>query len=356
MSKRVVRRWMPSVMMAIRAAVAAMAAWLAGNLLPGDMSDYAYAAPLGAFIATGSTVFTVARAAMQQTVGLAMGAALGVALLQLDIPAPVKIGIIGGVGVLAQAITRLGGGASSVPVAALLVIIFGGIDPDGYAIAYVGQFALGLAIGVVVNLIASPPLRDREAAEQIDDTAEDLARRFETVAEAMRGDWPPEDDSWSYWPPDLEARIDQLGEKVRVARESRRLNSRTLWHAHDISEDEEDLAALRAVVHRAIDVLDALSGAAWSMPVEVTLDDEALHLTADALDRLAAHLRAWPVQEGVAEASTALGGAIDALYRHVVARAEPESGALAIVYSLRAMRERIDRASSSLEKPEASAE
>ena len=257
---------------------------------------------------------------------------------------------------LAQAITLLGAGASSLPVAALLVIIFGGIDPDGYAVAYVGQFTLGLVIGVVVNLIASPPLRDREAAEQIDETAHELAQRFDTVAEAMRGDWPPEDDSWSYWPPELEARIDQLAEQVRIARESRRLNPRTLWDGHDVIEDEEDLAALRAVVHRAIDVLDALSGAAWSTPVQVRLDDEALRLTADALDRLAVHLRAWPVQEGVAEASTALGGAIDALYRHVVARAEPESGALAIVYSLRAMRERIDRASSSLEKPEASAE
>ena len=121
-SKRAARRLMPSVTMATRAAVAAMAAWLAGNLLPGEVAHYAYAAPLGAFIATGSTVFTVARAAMQQAAGLAIGAALGVGLLQLDIPAPVKVGIIGGVGVLAQAITRLGTGASSVPVAALLVV------------------------------------------------------------------------------------------------------------------------------------------------------------------------------------------------------------------------------------------
>ncbi|WP_306231903.1 FUSC family protein [Agrococcus beijingensis] len=345
-AQRFLVRWLPPgrVANAVRAALAAMAAWLAGNTLPGDIRDYAYAAALGAFIATGTTIFTIARTALQQAVGLAIGAALGLAMVALQLPALVEIGIIAAVGVALQGAAALGIGAGVVPVVALLVILFGGVDADGYAVGYVGQFTVGLLVGVLVNAIALPPLHDREAHRRIDAAVHDLADRADALAELLRGDWPPEDDAWSMWGAELEQRVADLEADVREAGESRRFNPRTLWREHDVEHDRAAVDALKAVVHRVIDLLDALAGAAWATPVKVNLDADERMKAADAVTALSAHLRAWARLEGVADASAASMEAIDALYEHVSAQPRPESGAGAVVFALRAIRARVDRA------------
>lgn len=343
--QRALLRWFPPhrVADAVRAAIAAMAAWLVGNLLPGDLAQYAYAAALGAFVATGTSFFSIARTALQQAVALAIGAALGLALTNVDLPGLVAIGIVAAVAVLLPGATALGTSASVVPVAALLVLMFGDIDPDGYAIAYVGQFSVGLVVGVLVNALARPPLYDRRARHRIHLAVRSLADRVDALAEMLRGDWPPERSDWADWAPELEAWTADLDEDMRQARESRRLNPRTLWRPHDVGRDRDDLAAVHAIVHRMVDVLDTASGAAWSTPVAVALDRDERRLTADALDATAAHLRSWSAQRGVVEASDASAAAIDALYARVTERTRPESGASALIFALRAMRERIDR-------------
>lgn len=342
---RAVRRWLHPLHLAtaLRTAIAAMGAWLVGNLLPGGMDEYAYAAALGAFVTAGGTAFAIARTALQTALGLIGGAALGLLLFPLDIPELAKIGIIAIVGILLPGIARLASGAGMVPVAALLVIMFGRIDPDGYAIAYVSQFTIGMIVGVIVNLVALPPLHDTDARERIRVATLAVADRIEAVAEMLRGEWPPERQDWTEWAPELETWIADLSADMRRARESRRLNLRTLWRRHDVDVDTNDLAALQAVVHRAVDVLYAASGAAWSIPIKVTLDADERALLADASQALGAHVRSWADDEDVAEASEASKAAIEALYAHVHSKPQPESGAGSIIFSLRAMRERIDR-------------
>ncbi|WP_072314860.1 FUSC family protein [Agrococcus sp. Marseille-P2731] len=346
--RRFFAAWFPPdrVVNALRAAAAAMGAFLVGTLLPGDMSEYAYAAALGAFVAIGTNLFSIARAALQQIVALAIGAAIGLALFNLDIPALVKIGIIAAISVLLPGARTLGAGASYVPVAALLVIMFGRIDPDGYAVAYVGQFSLGLVVGVIVNAIARPPLYDRQAHERLRLATRSLADRVEALTDQLRGEWPPDRRDWLEWGSELEVWIADLEDEMSEARESQRLNPRTLWRSHDLTRDRDELAALRAVVHRMIDVIDTVSSAAWGTPIEVHLDESERALTADALAALEAHLRSWVAEEGVADASIASGVAIDALYAHAIVKPEPDSGAAGLVFSLRAMRERIDRVAS----------
>lgn len=321
-----------------------MAAWLVGNQLPGDLSRYAYAAALGAFVATGTTVLTIARTSAQQAVGLVIGAGIGLAVLPLEAPGLVKIGVIAAVGVLLQGSTTLGPGAKIVPVAAVLVILFGGVDADGYAVGYVGQFSLGMLVGTLVNAVVVPPLHDRQARERIRVAVDELAGRVDELAEMLRGPWPPDRDDWRSWGPELEDWMTELAEELREARESQRLNPRSLWRRHDLERDADDLARLRGVVRRSISIIDALSGAAWSDPVKVHLRPEDRVLLADAVAGAATHLRAWSGGEGLEEASAASGATIEALYAGVTARREPESGAGAAVFALRAIRERIDGA------------
>lgn len=343
-AKRSVARALPlfRVAIAVRAALAAMAAWLVANQLGPELADYAYAAPLGAFVATGTTIFTVARTALTQAVGMTVGALVGIGLLAVAWPGIAKIGLIAGVAVLMQGIPRFGQAATVVPVVAVLVIIFGGVDAEGYAIGYVGQFVLGMALGVLVNAVALPPLYDRETRQHIHETVADLAERTEVLAETLRGDWPPEREDWAGWGPELRDRVAALDGQVDEARDARRFNLRMLWHRHDLDVDTKAVSALRSVVHRMDDVLEALAAAAWDRPIEITLEGDERQLAADAVEALAAHLHAWHDREGVDAASAASQDAIDALYRRSIEHDEPQSGVATVVFALRAMRERVD--------------
>ena len=343
-AKRSVARALPMfrVAIAVRAALAAMAAWLLANRMGGDLADYAYAAPLGAFVATGTTIFTVARTALRQAIGMLAGAVIGIGLLNVEWPGIAKIGLIAGVAVLMQGIPRFGQAATVVPVVALLVIIFGGVDADGYAIGYVGQFTLGMAIGVLVNAVAMPPLYDRETRQQIHDTVDDLAERTEVLADTLRGEWPPEREDWAGWGPELRDRVVALDAQVDEAREARRFNVRMLWHRHDLDADEQAVSALRSVVFRMDDVLEALAAAAWDRPIEITLERDERRLAADAVAALAVQLRTWHDGGDVDAASATSQEAIDALYRSSIAHEEPQSGVATVIFALRAMRERVD--------------
>ena len=223
----------------------------------------------------------------------------------------------------------------------MLVIIFGGIDADGYALGYVGQFTLGMAVGVLVNAIA-PALYDREARKQIRDAVNDLAWRVDTLAETMRGEWPPERDDWAGWGPELRTAVEDLGNQVEEAREARRLNIRMLWHKHDLKTDERALTALRSVVHRTEDVLEAVASTAWEQPLGITMERDERRLAADAVAALAQHLSAWHGARDVEAASKASEEAIDALYQRVIEVDQPQSGVVSVVFALRAIRERID--------------
>ena len=222
------------------------------------------------------------------------------------------------------------------------VIIFGGVDADGYAIGYVGQFTLGMAIGVLVNAVAMPPLYDRETRQQIHDTVDDLAERTEVLADTLRGEWPPEREDWAGWGPELRDRVVALDAQVDEAREARRFNVRMLWHRHDLDADEQAVSALRSVVFRMDDVLEALAAAAWDRPIEITLERDERRLAADAVAALAVQLRAWHDGGDVDAASATSQEAIDALYRSSIAHEEPQSGVATVIFALRAMRERVD--------------
>ncbi|WP_206448078.1 FUSC family protein [Agrococcus sp. KRD186] len=352
-AKRSVQRAVPlfRLAIAVRTAIAAMVAWLIGSQTGGDFDNYAYAAPLGAFVAVGTTVFTIGRTALQQAIGMAGGAVLGLLMIRLDWNGILEIGLIGLVAVLLQGVPRFSQGAMVVPVVAVLVILFGGANPDRYAIGYVGQFALGMAVGVIVNALVLPALYDKETRTQIREAVDDLAQRVDVLAETMHGPWPPERRDWAGWGSELRAVVEQLDQQVSEAREARRFNVRMLWNRHDLSVDERALAALRAVVHRMGDVLDAVASTAWEHPMGIDIEQDERQLAADAVAALAAHIHAWHDLGDVPAASAASQDAIDALYRRVISVDEPQSGLASVIFALRAIRERIDWAAS--EQPEA---
>src|SRR5919112_113289 len=117
--------------------------------MPGTIDEYPYYAPLGALSAMYPTVMGSVRTGLQTVAGLALGILLAAGVLLVGPPNLVTIGLAVGIGTLLAGVRRLGAGAEYVPMAALFVLIVGGPDAEDYSVGYLGQMAVGVAIGLL---------------------------------------------------------------------------------------------------------------------------------------------------------------------------------------------------------------
>ena len=101
-------------------------------------------------------------------------------------------------------------------------------------------------VGVLVNLLVWPPLRDRGAAAQVDAIDDRLGALLCDMAAALREGCPPETaDEWIARSRELDEEIEQAWGVVRQARESGRLNPRRGTH-----ERMRAAAAFDAILER----------------------------------------------------------------------------------------------------------
>jgi hypothetical protein len=203
----------PAVPLALRAALAALAAWLV--VLPfGGLADmYAYYAPLGALLSVSTTVLSSLRTAAQMALALGLGACLAGAALQVGLPQPLALGLVIGLGTLLSAWRRLGVQGSWVPISALFILILGHHDPEGFVVGYLGFTILGAAIGSLVNM-AFPPLRLAVALQAADDLRSALVDQLDSLADGLEQEPLPGPEEWGGRRFQLEPRARRLQELV----------------------------------------------------------------------------------------------------------------------------------------------
>lgn len=214
----------PQGVLAVKAAVAAGAAWLLVQPFGGIADEYGYYAPLGAVVVMSTAVMTSVRTGLQAVAAIGLGA--GLALLAQELPVPRVLGLMAvvGVGTSLAAWRRLGGMGVWVPVASLFVLLLGGSSPTSYILGYAGLTAVGAAVGVVVNL-AAPQLPLGRTLHAMTTLQAELSRQLREVADDLSTEEDLGADSErirSFLEP-REKRLDQL---VSEARESRRANWR----------------------------------------------------------------------------------------------------------------------------------
>jgi uncharacterized membrane protein YgaE (UPF0421/DUF939 family) len=149
----------PTVVLSIKASLAAGLAWVVVRPLGGVADDYPYYAPLGAVIATSATLARSVRDSARALTAIGLGA--GVALLAQAPPLPQLVALVlaTGVGVAVGSWHLLGRRASWVPVTALFVLLVGDAHPWHYALGYAGLTALGAFVGIAVD--AAVPQRPK---------------------------------------------------------------------------------------------------------------------------------------------------------------------------------------------------
>lgn len=285
----------------LRAAVAAMLAWLAVLPLGGAAADYPYYAPLGAVVAVTSSVIGSVRGSLQTIAAMAVGVVLAVA----STPFPQVVGLLVVVALgTALATSRpfeiLGTASSWTPVTGMFVLVIGGDSPWDYAGAYVGLTTLGALIGLAVNALW-PPLPLRAEARALARVRDALADRLDSVAEGLRGDLPPTPDEWAARVSDLDLLVARMRTVATQAGEARRANWRVRRWRTSSEQRYLEARALERLAFLVEDLTDLLADQEHAHREAVALGPDLRPHAAEALAALGDVLRT--VADGVDEAA-----------------------------------------------------
>lgn len=308
------------LLLALKAAVAAGAAWLVAQAVPGAASHYPYYAPLGAVIATGPTVLGGIREGLRTLVGLAVGVGLALAVVATGGPHYLTVPIAVGVAILAAGFRFVGEANTWVASAAIFVLLIGGADPEDYSVGYLVQMIVGAAVGVAVNMLLFPPLAVREAERQLQAVQGRLADHLESLAEALEDD-EVSGQSWAERLDQLQSETAKARRSVRRADESRRGNPRAVRHdvRDRVDTHYEGLRALERATFAVTDLTDMLGHASPVTEPFGGVDPELIPAFVEALRRVAAAIRAAPggpdedpdARRGAEEALIALQSQLD---------------------------------------------
>src|SRR3954451_3023245 len=218
--------WWTNALQIVKTVLAAVVAWvLAVHVF--DI-EQAFLAPWAALLTVHATVYRTLRRGVQQVgatvlgvlVAFALGSALGLNALSLG------IAIL--VGLLAGSVRGLRAETTTAAATALVVLTTGASDDPGMLVMRLLDTGIGIGVGLLVNLLVWPPLRDRTAARQVDVIDDRLGELLCEVAEAIRGGYSPEDvDDWLSRTTELDHDIEQAWGVVHQAHESGRWNPRS---------------------------------------------------------------------------------------------------------------------------------
>ena len=341
------------MLLALKAAIAVGIAWFIAPYMPGVADDYPYYAPLGALVSMYPTFMGSVKAGLQTLAGLLLGVLLAGVVVVLAEPNLVTIPLVVGVAVLVSGIGILGHGKDYVPVAALFVLIIGGQNADEYSIGYAVQMAVGVACGLLVNVLILPPLNFSAAVLQLSRFRTMLASHLEGLAEALTEDWPPEPEAWTRYNADISAAGHDVREAIYHADESRKGNPRARRHRRDISTDYQDLRSLETVGFHIKDITDVLAGAGGLQPLSTEIPGELRTPIADSLLTAADTLRAWEAgDDDLPERRKAAADTLDGLLQQVGAHTSAGAGAISPAASVATAVRRILETIESATEPE----
>jgi uncharacterized membrane protein YgaE (UPF0421/DUF939 family) len=247
----------PRLGMAVKAALAASLAWALVQVVPGPAADYPYYAPLGALIATSTTLTGSVREAAQVVTAISLGAAVALAADALAGPNLVTIALVVAAAVLLGSWSRLGSARSWVPTSGLFVLIIGNTNPTGYVIGFAGLTLLGALVGLAVTA-AFPPLPLAPAQAELQVLRDTLADQLDDLADGLGQESPPTAEEWQSRIRTMDPVLARMRAAVDQTREAQRGNRRAHRYAQDARRQVRQartLERLTLLVEQLTDVL-----------------------------------------------------------------------------------------------------
>ncbi|MBP2326980.1 hypothetical protein JOF56_007365 [Kibdelosporangium banguiense] len=282
----------PALVQAVKAALAAVLAWLAAAQLF-DLAQ-PFLAPWAAVFIVEATVYRSLRSAGQQV------AAVGIAvLLAALVEAVVPWQVLGmAVAVLAGLLIGqgrwFGDSGPWIGITALLLITWGTVTQSTLLVDRLIETVLGVAVGLAVNALVFPPVYGVRAQKVTWRLASDMAELLEEMAEALRGDVLPDGtESWTRRASEALVLVRQAEHTIELSRESRRLNVRQPAFLFRTPHDERQaiLIGLRSTWPYIAEIAQTLRTTAGRVRPFDSPDSASLKAFATLLDRMAAVVR-----------------------------------------------------------------
>lgn len=204
----------------VKTVVAAVAAWLLAVRVFGLAQPFL--APWAAMLTVHATVYRTVSRGVQSVLATVLGVLLSFAAAEvLGIGAwTLAAALLAGLLLARLGVLRQEG--VTIATTALFVLTTGYEHQQAMLLDRIFDTAIGVAVGVVVNLVVVPPLNDRSAQQQIDDVNRDLGALLGDMAAQMRSQWTEEHSGeWIERTRGMDSDLEHAWQVV--------------WHAHESS-------------------------------------------------------------------------------------------------------------------------
>lgn len=313
------RQWVshPRWSLALKGALAAALAWFVGVLAPEPFSDYPYYAPLGAVVATTSTLVRSVRESAQAVLAILVGAAIARGVDLVLAPSASSVALVVGLALLCSPWRWFGGMGSWAVTSALFVLIIGNAAKVEFVGAYAGLVVVGAAIGIAINLVV-PPLPLTPSEHALDRLRATLVDQLEALADGLAGDRAPSQQEWAARRREVDPTLARAREAVARTREAARANVRLRRHRDWAASQLHRAAVLEASAAVVDDLVRLLVEWESAERDDVALGPRLRPLAAAALGAYADALRSVERARADEPALVALDDAIESLRRAVL--------------------------------------
>jgi uncharacterized membrane protein YgaE (UPF0421/DUF939 family) len=239
----------------VKTVAAAVLAWVIAAQVFGLVQPFL--APWAALLTVHATVYrTLARGAQQVSAAVlgvvfawAAGSTLGINV--------VSLGLVLLAAMVAGSVRALRAESTTAAATALMVLLTGYIHSGSMLLGRLLDTAIGIGVGLLVNLLVWPPLRDRAAARRVDTIDDRIGELLTGMARDLGGGDEPDVEAWVDRTRELDHDIDDARALVRQARESGRLNLRR--RAAPRVRATEDFDALLGRLEQAVAELRSMA-------------------------------------------------------------------------------------------------
>lgn len=216
--------WWNDVLQLVKTVLAAVAAWvIAASVL--DLPQ-PFLAPWAALLVVHATVYRTFSKGTQQVAATVVAVLLATVVGETLGLSTAAITVLLVVALVLGAVPWLGAEATTIATTGLVVLTTG-FESDVMLLSRLYDTAIGVVVGLLVNLLLWPPLRRRTAAEALDRIDDGIGELLVDIAGGL-GDGCQDEDvtGWIDRTRDLDGDIEHAWALVRQAQESARMNPR----------------------------------------------------------------------------------------------------------------------------------